>query len=317
MHTHCILYEKHYICTKTLTFTLMIKFKDGFHGERAIVLPQVIVNIMQDDPLLSALHITDIGYYPHAEHHYRERLQPIDQFVFIYCMDGAGHYKLNGQEYGVQANQYFILPAGLPHAYWADQAKPWTIYWIHFKGKLAKHYVSNNAGPINVTPEAHSRIGQRMELFEEMFNTLESGFSDDNLRYVSSAFHYYLGSLQYIQQYRNAWSGQDKANGVIGMVIHFMKENIEKRISVDDLAHKSGMSAAKLFVVFKEKTGHTPLAYLNLLKVQRACFMLDSTDMTVTQISFKVGIQDTSYFSRMFSKIMGMSPQAYRLSKKG
>lgn len=68
----------------------MIRFKDGFNGERAIVLPQIIVNIMKDDPLLSALHITDIGYYPHAEHHFRERILSIDQYVFIYCETEQG-----------------------------------------------------------------------------------------------------------------------------------------------------------------------------------------------------------------------------------
>lgn len=48
----------------------MIKLKDGFDGERAIVLPQLIISMIEEDPLLAALHITDIGYYPKAEHHF-------------------------------------------------------------------------------------------------------------------------------------------------------------------------------------------------------------------------------------------------------
>ena len=72
----------------------MIKLKDGFDGERAIVLPQLIISMIEEDPLLAALHITDIGYYPKAEHHFRERNQPINQYVFIYCIDGAGWYRI-------------------------------------------------------------------------------------------------------------------------------------------------------------------------------------------------------------------------------
>ena len=73
----------------------MIKLKDGFDGERAIVLPQLIISMIEEDPLLAALHITDIGYYPKAEHHFRERNQPINQYVFIYCIDGAGWESTN------------------------------------------------------------------------------------------------------------------------------------------------------------------------------------------------------------------------------
>ena len=107
----------------------MVKLKDGFTGERALVLPRIIVDKMEEDPLTSMLHITDIGYYPKAKHHFRERKEPINQYVFIYCIDGAGSYRIGDQEYTVSANQYFILPAGVPHSYASNKSTPWTIYW--------------------------------------------------------------------------------------------------------------------------------------------------------------------------------------------
>ena len=136
----------------------MIRLKDGFDGERALVLPQLITQFMEKDPLLAALHITDIGYYPKASHHFRERTTPINQFVFIYCIDGAGWYRVNGYTYEVHENQYFILPAGMPHAYGADEGNPWTIYWIHFKGTLASCYAKNAAQPMEILPERHFRL---------------------------------------------------------------------------------------------------------------------------------------------------------------
>lgn len=182
----------------------MIKLKDGFNGERTLVLPKVIVQMMEEDPLTATLHITDIGFYPKAAHHYRERKTPVNQYVFIYCTDGAGRYRIGEHEYNVSANQYFILPAGIPHAYASDDAQPWTIYWIHFKGTMAAHYAKDAQSPTKVSPEKNSRINDRNNLFEEMFSTLKAGYSSENLRYVSSLFHYYLGSLRYIQQYRQA-----------------------------------------------------------------------------------------------------------------
>lgn len=58
----------------------MIELKDGFQGEQILVLPKLIVDAMEADPLLSRLHITDIGYFPKALHHRRERKAPINQF---------------------------------------------------------------------------------------------------------------------------------------------------------------------------------------------------------------------------------------------
>lgn len=295
----------------------MIRLKDGFNGERAIVLPPMIINIMEEDPLLSALHITDIGYYPKAAHHFRERKEPINQYVFIYCIDGAGSYSLGNHEYPVCANQYFILPAGVPHSYAADKDTPWTIYWIHFKGSLAQFYACNAERPMDIKPEAHSRIGQRINLFEEIFNTLKAGYNKENLHYVSSLFHYYLGSLRYIRQYRNAAGAHTDDDNVVEAAVHYMKENMEKRITLQDIAEHIGYSPSHFSLLFKKKIGHAPLSYFNLLKIQEACFMLDSTDMKINQICYKIGIEDTYYFSRLFGKIMGMSPREYRKSKKG
>lgn len=166
----------------------MIKRKDGFNGERALVLPLSVVQEMEKDALSSVLHITDIGYYPKALHHFRERTEPISQFVFIYCIEGAGWFRTNEQEYAVKANQYFILPAGIPHAYGSDESNPWTIYWIHFKGKLASYFAGQANRPIDIKPSIQSRISNRNDLFEEIFHTLEMGYSHENLLYACSAF---------------------------------------------------------------------------------------------------------------------------------
>lgn len=296
----------------------MIKLKDGFLGERALVLPRIIIDKMEEDPLMAMLHITDIGYYPKAKHHFRERKQPINQYVFIYCVDGAGWYRVGKQEYTISANQYFILPAGLPHVYASDTSCPWIIYWIHFKGTLAPFYAKGAEHPMNIQPEQHSRIYTRINLFEEIFNTLKNGYNNENLLYAFSMFHFYLGTLRYIQQFRNATdNGQDEGKGMEETAIHFMKENLEKHLTLQEIAEEIGYSASHFSTLFKKQTGHSPLAYFNLLKIQQACNLLDTTDIKINQLCYKIGIEDTYYFSRLFTKIMGMSPREYRKSKKG
>lgn len=294
---------------------LMLKIKNGFSGERSLVLPKMVTDMMKADPIASILYVTDIGYYPKAENHYRERKEPIGQYVFIYCIDGFGSYDVDGKHYEVSPNQYFILPAGKPHTYQADTAQPWTIYWIHFSGSLAEHYAADTMAPISVNPGLHSRISNRINMFEELFDALNSGYSIENIRYSMSLFHHYLSSLRYVRQYREA-GGQPDGNDVVDAAIHFMKENLERHITLQEVADFTGYSPSFFSRLFKTKTGHSPLNYINLLKIKRACLMLDTTHMKVNQICHKLGMDDPYYFSRLFSKIMGMSPRSYRSRPK-
>ncbi len=295
----------------------MVKRKDGFSGERAIVVPTYVIQDMEKDVYGSLLHITDIGYYPKAKHHYRVREEPINQYVFIYCIDGSGWFKLGENTYTVASNQYFILPAGVPHSYGADEHTPWTIYWIHFKGKTASHHAKGLAQPVEIRSSIHSRISDRLELFEEIYRTLEMGFSKENVSYASSAFHHYLGTLRYIQQYRDVVRNDAQQNDIVTAAIHCMKENLGKKLSLEDIAHHTGYSSSHFSSLFHKRTGYAPLSYFNQLKIQQACKLLDFTDMKINQICYNVGIDDTYYFSRLFKKIMGISPSEYKNQKKG
>lgn len=295
----------------------MIRQKDGFQGSRILVLPQLVVNLLEKDEMTAALHLTDIGYFPKATNHFRERLTPIDQYVFIYCVDGKGWYKVNGKFQTVHANQYFILPSGQPHSYGTDERHPWTIYWIHFKGHLAAHYARHALCPVSVELRQNSRIQTRVAIFEEIFTTLQSGYAIDNLYYASSLLHNFFGSLLNIQQFRAGKKEDSNDGNAVQQSIHYMKENLEKRLTLEDIAGYIGYSVSHYSMLFKQMTGHTPLAYLNLLKIQQACYLLDATDMKINQICFKIGIDDSYYFSRLFTKIMGMSPRSYRQQRKG
>lgn len=300
----------------TVTFKTMIKRKNGFLGERALILPRSIIHIMESNPLTNALHITDIGYYPRAKYHFRKREVPIPQYVLIYCVEGKGWFRVNNEHYKIKSNQCFVLPANIAHSYGTDDKEPWTIYWIHFKGELAKHYASQLLIPIDIKSTIYSRINGRLNLFEEIYHTLEMGYSKENLSYTSSALHHFLGTICYLKEYRNAIVN-DASNDLVDTAIHFMKENIGKKLSTLEIAAYTGYSVSHFSTIFNNRTGHSPINYFNLLKIQHACYLIDCTDIKINQVCHKIGIEDCYYFSRLFSKIMGMSPREYRKQKKG
>jgi AraC family transcriptional regulator, arabinose operon regulatory protein len=297
-----------------------MKRKDGFRGQRAIVLPETIISIMEQNPLTSALLITNIGYYPNAESHFRERLEGISQYIFIYCVKGKGWFDINGVTKNVNENQFFILPANIPHSYGSNEAEPWTIYWIHFKGFHAQYFLEpQQSYPKNITPGENSRIEYRNQLFEKIYSTLEMGYSLEHLQYASMCLHYYLASLMYINLFRDDafYLKNTKEKDLANSAIHFMRENIEKKIIVEDIARELHISTSYFSTQFQKSTGFAPIAYLNNLRIQKACQYLDFTDMKINQLCHKIGYEDAYYFSRIFTKTMGISPKEYKKRKKG
>ncbi len=300
----------------------MIRKKDGFQGERAVTLPPVIVEMQENDPLTSSLFITDIGYYPKAEHHHRIREKAIDQYVLIYCVDGKGFYVIGNKRYDVVTNQYFILPPFEPHEYGAVEGGQWTIYWLHFRGEHAAIYAEGAQRPQTINVTQHSRISVRINIFEEMMSTLHCSTGLEDLRYASSLLHYFLASMRFLERFRKSGdtSGNDRkqllpynnSHNIVDAAIHYMQENVEHRITLQDVLHYVGYSQSRFSAIFKKQTGRSPLAYFNRLKIDHACTLLKATDLKVNQICYKIGIEDPFYFSRLFSKAMGMSPTDYR-----
>lgn len=294
---------------------IMRRQKDGFIGERSLVLPESRIGELKKNPLFAALYVTDIGHYPHAHNHYRQRREPIEQYILIYCIEGGGYFSVGGREYRVSENQFFILPPGVPHAYGADGRNPWTIYWIHYGGTMAACYSDGLYAPRELAPQVNARFAERIALFETIYRTLEWGYGNENLLYASSVLHHLLASFRFVHQFRGRWDESVQAD-IVETAVLFMEENIEKKVSVAELASYVGYSVSHFTALFHARTGLSPIACFNRIRIRRACRLLETTDMKINQICHKVGIRDCFYFSRLFRRETGMSPMAYRKLKK-
>lgn len=294
-----------------------MKKKEGFSGQRTIVLPEYIIRSIEQDHISNSLYVTDIGYYPNAKFHFRQRDKGCEQHVLLYCIGGGGWFEVDGRKTKLNENHVVVLPAGIPHSYGSDNSNPWNIYWLHFNGVHAQFYSRRLSIPIALEPDGTSRNEDRIGLFESIYQTLSMGYGIENLYYASISLQYFLGSILFQNQFAHRDENSMLTTDVVSQCIHFMKENIEKKMTLNDLANFSKYSNSHLTTLFKDKTGYSPIDYFILLKIQKACQYLDHSTMKMTQISPKIGMDDPLYFSRIFQKKMGMSPSEYRKKEKG
>ena len=143
-----------------------------------------------------------------------------------------------------------------------------------------------------------------------MYQNLEMGYSPDNLEYVSFCLIHFLASLKYINQFHEIKKA--KKTDVIQKSILFMKDNLETKITLKDLAHHVGYSASHFSACFAQKTSCAPMEYYNQLKIQRACSYLQFSNMQIQEIAFLLGYYDPFHFSNAFKQEMEITPKEYR-----
>jgi AraC-like DNA-binding protein/ligand-binding sensor protein len=103
----------------------------------------------------------------------------------------------------------------------------------------------------------------------------------------------------------------------VSVTRRFAGENYKRKISVEDAAARVYLSPGRFSHLFKQETGTSFIQYLNRLRVDKAKELLINTKMSVTEISSETGFSSLTHFNRIFKKTEGVSPAAFKKSRKG
>ncbi|TKG97371.1 AraC family transcriptional regulator [Puteibacter caeruleilacunae] len=284
--------------------------KDGFLGQRMTYVPGIVKKKIINDPRISDLYITHIGIFPKALGQLRKRPLGCSQFILLYILDGEGWIEANGKRLILKANQLFIIPPKTICNYGSSVKNPWTNYWIHYTGKNADIYSPPTNQIIKVSPSDDSRIEERINLFEEMMQNMQDYFKHEKVVYANVCLKHFLTSIKYLRVYRSGTMEQE--NDLINKAVAYMKNNLSSNIRISDLAQLCDCSVSNIYKLFKNNLGNSPQDFFIHLKIERARKYLTQSNLKIKEIGLKLGYEDPYYFSRVFSKHVGMSPVNYR-----
>lgn len=108
----------------------------------------------------------------------------------------------------------------------------------------------------------------------------------------------------------------DEAQRLVRKAMAYVHEHYAEPISRQDIARHVGMDEDYLTTCFRHELGVTPIAYLNRYRVSQAKRLLVETDKSITEIALAVGFSDSGYFSRVFRRETGRSPEAFRRASR-
>jgi len=272
--------------------------------------PVFMLETLYRHPLTRDCYPTAMGYYPHATGHRMQRSRHDDNLLF-YCVDGAGRLEAGDQHCAIGSGDLVLLPQGLAHSYASSTSRPWTIYWVHFQGvstQIFLDYLGYREGRAVVNAGVSPAL---LASFNSLLAVRRTGYSTS--AFINAANQLRHLFTQFVME-TNRQQAQFPGALDLDSIQAYMQDNIHELLDLEDLAAVAHLSKYHFSNRYKALTGYSPIKHFLHMKIEYACQLLDSSELSVKAIAGELGYGDPLYFSRLFSKTMGMSPRAYRSS---
>jgi AraC-like DNA-binding protein len=259
--------------------------------------------------LLNALRVFSCGTFVEAHGHHMER-KGLDEGILLYCTAGKGWYRIDGIEYEVNPGDLLYCPPFSHHGYWADQRTPWSICWAHLSGDLLPFYEELLGFNMFSSPR---HIGLHDEIIEA-FTTL---ILHPPLSGVDAACCFQIQAraiaiLCALTTLPHNIAEIAAAYGPVQKALTLMRSSLHQPFNLDLFSQEAGYSRRQFFRQFRRVTGMTPSDWFLKQKMHRARELLTTPGIRIKEVAMRLGYTDPLYFSRIFKKIIGSSPEAYR-----
>ncbi len=226
-------------------------------------------------------------------------------YYLIYVAEGILTVFVDGKEKACPAGTAVIFPPEYGYSYKGGCNEGTVYYWVHFNGSFVNALLTSlGLPPPLVWQTEHKTRGKR--LFNKLFDAFFPG--------DSMAPHRLAAVLYEILVFLCDSAVEVAAPNPLATSIRFINEHFDSDISVPYLAQMESLSVSRYNTLFRGVTGTGPNKYLQTVRINTACELLHSTDLSVREIAFRVGYNDPRFFIRTFKKTVGITPGQYRLN---
>lgn len=237
-------------------------------------------------------------------HRFGPAIRP--HYHFHYILRGKGKFYAGDRCYCLTEKQGFLIFPGEPTYYIADDEEPWDYCWLTFDGyevkSILNHCNLSIENPI-FTDNFDGTVKQELMKLVQLFESARFNEYDimGHLYLVFSKMQ--QGKKEQTKAYNKSYS--DKA-------IEFIRLNYNYDIKIEDIAKNIGIDRTYLYKIFMKVYNVSPQQYLIQFRLHVACKLLESSNISITEVSYSCGFKDTPAFYKHFKRHYGITPTAYR-----
>lgn len=244
----------------------------------------------------------------------------------VIVSDGTGMHCTDTERYPIERGDVFLIKPGCSHAY-EDTAGLNIINLLYIPEKLGLPLYDLIDVPgfhafFELEPALRSQHGfksrlrisnEKLDYISSMIKLLEDEINSGRKGRLYAAASVLMQIILFVSRsYDKSSSPAQTEIFRLGEALSYIGMNFRRDISLAKLARKAAMSETTLYRMFKKSFGVSPVNYVISLRVAHARKLLESTDMTVSDIANDSGFGDSNFFSRTFRRHVGMSPRDYR-----
>lgn len=261
-----------------------------------------------NQPYLQYVNYSD---WTDGHHHMMHCHSDIAEILLI--IRGCARYSVGKHRYDVQQGDVILCNSGVLHDEFPRTNEPYHTICIGIKqlalpGLAPNQLISNNVTPVYHDPEQFYELST-------MFFMMERHAAEKSPYYKELCQHLMLASLASLRQMIDSSKSNlpDLREDICTKVKDYIDSHYTEEISIDMLSRMFFISPYHLSHVFSKQTGYTIKQYILRRRIgESQTLLIADTKLNIQQISAKVGFDDASYYSRLFTKYVGMSPQKYR-----
>lgn len=230
-----------------------------------------------------------------------------DDYFLIYVTDGIFSTEIDNDIFHLGKGAVVLYPPKFKYHYWGEP--PSKYLCVHFTGSYVERLLTDLGFPTLEPYILENEFSPKIKsLFDKMVeqDITRAPF----LKYSLACLLEEILLTIAIGNIKNSGHRTFKKS------IKYIHENYTEKIQVPYLAKLEGLSNSRYITLFSKETGKTPSEYILELRLQRACDLLLSTDIGIGPIGASSGYKDQYFFSKIFKKHIGVSPQEYRKANK-